>query len=337
MSHPARFDMELSKFLETPDDDIPVRLSTGLPKILSSLPASLAPSGRSTAIPGRGSQTSTPDLGAMSAVNGFSRCGTPDVASTVEAEFKSLKEYYDEQKQAKEKYDEQRAQQHLPPISGGAPVASIVETGWTGDANKVVKATGNLDMLKKFGKVDTAISMLGDDSQYAHLFGIRLPTDYHTHSHSGNRLWSNGHCPLCTQGNIELHDQKDEIKQKESDQDKLFLDMAIEVDQEDAEQKAKLAQELMYKAIQIANHNKMRAMQAQKKKKRDSEPKSMGDLFENRVKPPSRSGLNHDNAQEILQQIQQKKIAEKQQEKERVNQDRMLSSHFVQQYLIVRR
>jgi hypothetical protein len=307
--------VELSKFLETPADDVSGR-STSLPR-LSSVPASVNQSGRNTAFisPTRISRTTTPESFPMPSISGskLRDISTPDVSSSPDAEFKSLKEYYDETK----------AKEHFPVI----PVATVMDQGSTQHMN------GSLDLIKKIGKIDNPVeSLSGENKEYAHLFGIRLPTEYHTHSHSGNRLWSNGHCPLCTQGNIELHDQKREIREREEETDKEFLNLAIEVDSEDANYKKELAHDTLYKAIQVANYNKMRARETEKRRTREGAVKPMGDLFENRIKPPSRSGLNQENAKEVLQQIHQKKLDVQKQDAERVKQDQQLSSHFVQQF-----
>ena len=89
--------------------------------------------------------------------------------------------------------------------------------------------------MKKLGKIETPLHLLTkQDSEYSKLFGIRKPTEYHTHKHSGNRLWKNGNCSLCTQLNIVLVDERSEIRRMENEMDKMFLDSAIQAVKDEA-------------------------------------------------------------------------------------------------------
>lgn len=87
--------------------------------------------------------------------------------------------------------------------------------------------------------------------------------------------------------------------------------------------------------MQVAHYNKQQAMQAEIKRRRESSPKDMGNLFQNRKNPPGRSSINQENAQEILKQIQRRKVAENLELEERLKMDKKLSNQFVQKYAIL--
>lgn len=222
---------------------------------------------------GRRSQISTPDTHSVPILprnsteqrertHGRTAQQIQEADAFIETQFKSLKDHYEEQilqAKAQATQAQQPTPSSLPPISSASPpVASVVEVPVAGNGGASTRdltsagsfgsesgsdrgtriLTSSSNILRKFGKVDTPLYLLSDECKaFAHLFGVRLPSEYHTHPHSGNRLWSNSRCSLCLQENIELHDQTAEILQAEQNRDKIFLDMAKEVDREEEQHK----------------------------------------------------------------------------------------------------
>jgi hypothetical protein len=54
----------------------------------------------------------------------------------------------------------------------------------------------------------------------------------HTHIHSGDRQWTDEKCPICRARRASVVDLKDELSQKEKEEDKLLLHLSLALDRE---------------------------------------------------------------------------------------------------------
>ncbi|KAJ3227236.1 Coiled-coil domain-containing protein 81 [Clydaea vesicula] len=171
-----------------------------------------------------------------------------------------------------------------------------------------------------------------DDSEFAFLFGLRSVKDYHTHPHSGNRLWSNSKCPLCLQLAAVPVDYKAENKKREIDHDRMLLNLSLEVDREFILRKKELENVHYQESYEIANYNKTKAVEIGIKKKQDVIPLPMGNITDTRVIPPHHLLLRQCTKDEILEQIANKKKNQDEEKSRRIFEDRVLNKKFVQQF-----
>ncbi|KAJ3096795.1 hypothetical protein HK100_005488 [Physocladia obscura] len=110
----------------------------------------------------------------------------------------------------------------------------------------------------------------------------------HTHSHAGNRLWSDAKCPICRQQNTTVVEVKDILTAREKKQDKMLLLLSLEVDREHLRCSKEEDVKKIKTAVNTAQYNHLEATDKESKRKVEQRNLPLGNIFENRDPGPDR-------------------------------------------------
>lgn len=58
------------------------------------------------------------------------------------------------------------------------------------------------------------------------------PVGTHTHLHSGDRLWTNKHCPICRSQAVRILPPEELGAAKEKERDRLLLHLSLDLDKD---------------------------------------------------------------------------------------------------------
>ncbi|KAJ3340775.1 hypothetical protein HDU93_006263 [Gonapodya sp. JEL0774] len=164
-----------------------------------------------------------------------------------------------------------------------------------------------------------------------HILFRRTKEDYHTHAPSGDRLWSNAHCPICRQGKSEFADAREDEKRRERERDVGLMELGLEKERrlQAVEKECEIAK--LREAIANAKLNYEWAIE--KARKRDPPPAvPMGDLFEKRTLPSEHVVDKTLLTDCLLYQIYEKESAREREKLEREAENRIFNQTFLQQF-----
>ncbi|KAJ8330113.1 Coiled-coil domain-containing protein 81 [Batrachochytrium dendrobatidis] len=127
----------------------------------------------------------------------------------------------------------------------------------------------------------------------------------HTHSHSGNRLWTNHKCPICRTKQISFEKNRDIQRQTEQEHDRMLLHLSLELDKDFIKTKKDAERTKLKNAISTAHYNHLKAMEKRQEfYQRVTLP--VGNLFENREVKRDPILLQQTLALDLKQQLESK-------------------------------
>jgi hypothetical protein len=136
----------------------------------------------------------------------------------------------------------------------------------------------------------------------------------HTHFHSGNRLWSDKNCPICKSIAKNNYVDGGLIKKTEKENDKMLLQISLEIDQQYLDKKKEREQMKLSDSLETAQYNRIVGIQ-QKEKIQFNRKEPMGDVFEKRkVQIPVLSSIEMARGIQDQIKMRQRKIIKAEQE-----------------------